>query len=236
MKKVIFLFSILFTAMLGKAQNFSGVWNYQEGTVSHTLYFIDGYFSYSIYDIPNKKFINTKGGTYDQFGDIVEMRWEYDASKAGKDLETWLGKKTKYIYALSPSELKINITGTEQVFKKTSDVNNDLAGVWRITDRKQGDQMNAISLGDRRTLKILTGNTFQWVAINIKTGEFSGTGGGKYTFKDGKYTEQIEYFSRDNNRVGASLSFDAKVEDGKWHHSGQSSSGAPIYEIWGKLR
>lgn len=236
MKKICLLFTLILTYCGINAQNFSGVWTYEEGSTTHTLYFIDGYFSYSIYDIPNKKFINTKGGTYDQYGDILEVRWEYDASQSGKNIENWLGKRTKYKFALQPTELKVGVTGTPQVFKKTADINNDLAGVWRISQRKQGDQMNEMPLGDRRTLKILTGNTFQWVAIHIKTGEFSGTGGGKYTFENGKYTEHIEYFSRDNNRVGASLSFDAAIKDGKWHHSGKSSAGADIYEVWSKLK
>lgn len=59
--------------------------------------------------------------------------------------------------------------------------------------------------GARKTIKILSGTRFQWAAINSETGEFFGTGGGNYTFKDGKYTENIEYFSRDASRVGASL-------------------------------
>jgi hypothetical protein len=80
-----------------------------------------------------------------------------------------------------------------------------------------------MQLGARRTLKILTGTRFQWAAINIETKEFFGTGGGRYTFENGKYTEHIEFFSRDSSRVGASLGFDGKIESGAWHHSGLSS-------------
>jgi hypothetical protein len=63
-----------------------------------------------------------------------------------------------------------------------------------------------------------------------------GTGGGTYTFKDGKYTENIEFFSRDSSRVGSSLAFDGKLENGDWHHSGLSSKGDPIYEVWSRRR
>lgn len=86
--------------------------------------------------------------------------------------------------------------------------------------------------GDRRTIKILSGDRFQWVAFNSATKEFSGTGGGTYTAGNGKYTENIEFFSRDDSRVGASLEFDYDVKDGKWHHKGKSSKGDDIYEIW----
>jgi hypothetical protein len=70
------------------------------------------------------------------------------------------------------------------------------------------------------------------VAFNSETREFSGTGGGTYTAQGGKYVETIAFFSRDNSRVGASLGFDYQVIDGEWHHSGLSSTGQPIFEIW----
>ena len=86
--------------------------------------------------------------------------------------------------------------------------------------------------GKSTLMKILSGTRFQWIAYNTETKEFFGTGGGTYTFVDGKYTEHIEFFSRDSTRVGASLSFDGKVEGNNWHHSGLSSRGEPIHEIW----
>src|SRR5690606_9122586 len=128
-----------------------------------------------------------------------------------------------------------DLSGMHATWKRVDANEGPIAGVWRITGRKQDDKMGQMPLRDRRTLKILSGTRFQWVAINIGTGEFSGTGGGTYTFENGKYTENIEFFSRDNSRVGASLSFDGKIEDGDWHHSGLSSTGNPIYEIWSKL-
>ena len=92
--------------------------------------------------------------------------------------------------------------------------------------------MNKMTPGDRRTIKILGGDRFQWVAFNSATGDFMGTGGGIYSAENGKYTEQIEFFSRDNSRVGAGLDFNYEVKEGEWHHSGKSSKGDPIYEIW----
>src|SRR5690606_19047358 len=93
-------------------------------------------------------------------------------------------------------------------------------------------ELSKMTPGARRTIKILGGGRFQWVAFNSQTKEFSGTGGGTYNAEDGKYTENIEFFSRDDSRVGASLGFDYEVQDGEWHHSGKSSKGDPIYEIW----
>jgi hypothetical protein len=92
--------------------------------------------------------------------------------------------------------------------------------------------VTTITPGNRRTVKILGGGRFQWIAFNSASKEFSGTGGGTYTAEDGKYIENIEFFSRDSRRVGASLEFDYEVKDGEWHHKGESSKGDPIYEIW----
>jgi len=75
---------------------------------------------------------------------------------------------------------------------------------------------------------------FQWIAYHTETFKFSGTGGGSYTSKDGIYTENIEFFSRDNARVGASLKFGYEINGNDWHHTGKNSKGEPMYEIWQK--
>ncbi|GAB1307461.1 hypothetical protein KH5_01440 [Urechidicola sp. KH5] len=81
-------------------------------------------------------------------------------------------------------------------------------------------------------MNILFGTRFQWITCNTETKQFMGAVGGTYTTIDGKYTESIEFFSRDNSRVGLSLEFDYDLKDGDWHHSGFSSKGAPLHETW----
>jgi len=214
----------------------SGAWQTQQGDVIQTAVFVDGYLSHSTYDVKNKKFISTRGGTYTMKGKKLTVTWQYDTDKASSDAsaDTWVGQSTTF--DVTPGNtLSTDLSGTPATWQRIDSNEGPMAGVWRITGRKQGDEMGQMPLRDRRTLKILSGTRFQWVAINIKTGEFSGTGGGTYTFENGKYTENIEFFSRDNDRVGASLSFDGTIENGSWHHSGLSSTGDPIYEVWNKL-
>jgi len=129
-------------------------------------------------------------------------------------------------------KLQINNVTEVQVWERISNAENDLNGNWVITGRKRDGNLNKMKPGDRRTIKILSGDRFQWVAFNSATKEFSGTGGGTYSAENGKYTENIEFFSKDDSRVGASLGFNYEVKDGEWHHSGKSSKGDPIYEIW----
>ena len=88
----------------------------------------------------------------------------------------------------------------------------------------------------RKTLKILAGGRFQWIAYDTSKKGFYGTGGGTFTALDGKYIENIEFFSRDSNTVGKSLEFNYEIKEGDWHHKGFSSKGDPKYEIWTKRK
>jgi len=130
--------------------------------------------------------------------------------------------------------LATDITGMQQKWTRLDNGKDNLAGVWRITGRMVDGKINQMQRGDRKTLKLLSGTRFQWMAINPATKEFFGTGGGTYTFINGKYTENIEFFSRDSTRIGASLTFDGSVKDGVWNHSGKSSKGDPLNELWTK--
>ena len=211
-----------------------GAWHHQDGDREQIVVFVDGYFSHSVFDSQNKVFYATRGGTYTTTDNQFSVTWQYDTEKAEQvPASAWVGQSTSFDYTTNGT-LTLTILGKETTFERLDSNQAPLAGVWRITGRQQTDGMSQMPLRDRRTLKILTGTRFQWVAINVKTGQFSGTGGGTYTFADGKYTENIDFFSRNADRVGASLTFDGKIEDGNWHHSGLSSAGEPIYEVWSR--
>lgn len=230
------LFTTCLTAVAQSSDTLPGAWRTQQGDIQQTAVFVDGYLSHSIFDIKNKKFISTRGGTYTAENGNLAVTWQYDTEKAANDQpnDAWVGTTSTFEVSMD-NGLITDLSGNTATWSRIDANEGPMAGVWRITGRKQGDEMGQMPLRDRRTLKILSGTRFQWVAINIKTGEFSGTGGGSYTFENGKYTENIEFFSRDNDRVGASLSFDGEIRDGSWHHSGLSSTGNPIYEVWDKM-
>lgn len=216
-------------AMLPFQRKMSGAWELKEGSVTHTLVIADDYFSLTSFDIPGKKFIRTQGGTCVQKGDQLEGKIEYytdDKTKVG----------SVYAWPLQARANKITISrdGKKETWQQTDDGTGPLEGNWRITGRDQNGKMIEIKPAARKTIKLLSGRRFQWAAINTDTGEFFGTGGGNYTFENGKYTEHIEFFSRDSSRVGMSLSFDGRVEGRNWYHSGKSSKGDPISEVWSR--
>jgi len=205
----------------------TGAW-YNESDPGEVLLAIDNYLVFTKFNLKSKIFYHTWGGPYTISSDKLKIQIEFDSKNkenVGKPVELSVTGLTDLIVikGIEPGAISM---------KRTDDGKAPLAGNWRISGRKQGETMAEIPLRARRTLKLLTGTRFQWMAINIETGEFSGTGGGTYTFKNGKYTEHIEFFSRDSSRVGAALTFDGKIEKEEWHHSGLSSRGEPIYEIW----
>ena len=132
------------------------------------------------------------------------------------------------------NKLSFSYAGIDMPWQQVDDARQGLSGNWKIIGREQDGKIAEMRPGARKTIKILSGTRLQWAAINTETGDFFGTGGGRYTFENGKYTEHIEFFSRDASRVGASLSFNGELKNSDWHHSGLSSKGDRIYEIWSR--
>jgi hypothetical protein len=206
-----------------------GAWKNTEGNITRTLVLIDDYFSLTEFDIANRKFYYTTGGTAKYEEGRLTGKVEYHSMD-----KSLVGKTYVWPVAVSGTTLMLNRSGKEEAWAMMDDGKGDLAGNWRISGREQNGQMIEIKPAARKTIKLLSGHRFQWAAINTDTGEFFGTGGGAYTFKNGIYTEQIEFFSRDSSRVGMSLSFNGKVDGRNWHHSGKSSRGEPISEVWSR--
>lgn len=226
---LIFMLMAFREPTLSTQQPLTGAWHLQEGTMEQVAVFQDGYFSHTVFDKANKKFISSYGGVYKPGAGTIQLNIEFD-TRAKEEV----GKEKTAAYTIAGNLLTTDITGTRQKWKKLDDGKDNLAGVWRITGRMVDGKVNQMQRGDRKTLKLLSGTRFQWMAINPATKEFFGTGGGTYTFTDGKYTENIEFFSRDSTRVGASLTFHGNVKDGVWNHSGKSSKGDPLNELWAK--
>ena len=212
------------------ADQLKGAWMAQSGEQGHLLMFIDGYATHTTYSKTGKKFVSTRGGTYTVNGNRVDIAYEFHT----RDKEH-VGQSRSYNILVKDDVLTIRADDREVVYKRVDDGSAPLTGLWQITGRMQEGKLVPIHRsGTRKTIKILSGKHFQWAAIDPGTKAFMGTGGGTYEFTNGKYTEHIEFFSRDSSRVGTPLSFDGKLEKGDWHHSGLSSRGDKIYEVWSR--
>jgi hypothetical protein len=190
----------------------------------------DGFMAMTAYNTEDGDFIATLGGKWRADWENFSITYEFDTSDS-----TQVGGVSTMPYSLTGNTLVFN---NDKFWTRVDDGSpGDLGGAWEIIGRKRNGEMQDLSArrtGPRKTMKILSGTRFQWIAFNTETKRFSGTGGGSYTTnEDGLYIEKIEFFSRDKSRVGQHLSFDYKLVNGDWVHKGLSSKGQPIHEVWG---
>ena len=197
-----------------------GAWQSDEGV----YVFTDRYFAYTAYSETEFKY--TYGGSWEISGESLNLNYEFNT----KD-DNLVGTKSQVKFSQKNNSLKIDDQSCRRVDDGTP---GKLQGAWLFSNRIRNGELGTPRSADnpRKTMKILSGTRFQWIAYNTETRQFMGTGGGTYTTTDGKYTENIDFFSRDNSRVGASLVFDFEIKNNDWHHQGFSSKGDPIYEIW----
>lgn len=231
MRNTVILFVLLTTVSLN-AQSIIGAW---EATFTNkggeqyrsVVIFADAYQTATIYDAVTGEFKSSNGGSWTLDGDMMTEVVEFDSNNSDR-----VGEEVTFEIELTENTMKI--LGVDLVWNRIDDgAPGDLKGAWLMSGRKRDGEFKTRDTSlPRKTMKILSGTRFQWIAYNTETKQFMATGGGTYTTVDGKYTERIEFFSRDATRVGASLEFDYDLKDGDWHHSGFSSKGDPLYEVW----
>lgn len=192
----------------------------------------DGYFMFGQYQ-SDGSFISAGGGGYELAGDELKVVYGFFTEDPSE-----VQSPTIYPAQLDDKQLTLENTfsGT-QVWERIEEEPTPLTGTWRFAARvdEEGNEGERRRAGTRMTVKILSGGRFQWAAYNYATKEFMGTGGGTYeATEDGEYTENIEFFSRDDSRVGASLSFQYSRTGDDWYHKGSNSRGEPMHEVWTK--
>jgi len=221
--------ALLIISGITTAQLSPGVYISTNNETTYELKLTDKYFVLSTYESSPAKFLQTIGGFYVEIEGVIQVDLEFNS-----DYETDSVKHVDIPFKASDDLLIFNLADNI-VFQHQSATDQDLDGNWLFATR--GPDTGQKRRGEesaRKTLKVLMDGRFQWIAYHTETMKFSGTGGGSYSSKDGKYTESIEFFSRDNSRVGADLGFDYELKGGDWHHTGLNSKGKEMYEIWAK--
>ena len=97
----------------------------------------------------------------------------------------------------------------------------DLEGSWTLIKYKYGSEAQYSEVPRIVTyVKHLTRNHFSWASYGEK-GELLTAGGGRYTFKDGKYREEIDYFHPiGSNLPGTYADFDYSITGNNWQITG----------------
>ena len=236
MKKLnVFLIILFFTNNL-ISQNLIGAWERIQKNESGikekqiVIFSSNGYQSISIFNAENGNFIYTNGGTWKLNGDYLTEKVEFDTGNSER-----VGSEVTFKIIIKKNSLAV---AGEKKWKRVDDGKpGKLEGAWLMQGRfRDGIKQLRNTDRPRKTMKILSGKRFQWIAYNTETKKFMGTGGGTYTTIDGKYTENIEFFSRDDSKSGLKLSFDFNLENEEWQHKGYSSKGDQLHEIWVKRK
>jgi hypothetical protein len=219
--------SSLYTTL--SAQIESGVYFFNADNDTHELKIDSSYFIHSVYEKSPARFIKTSGGFYTAENDTLKIDLEFRSNYRLDSLRT-----LSFPYKIESGNLVIQMND-QMKFKRQPNANQDLDGTWLFATRGPDEgQKRRGEANTRKTLKFLLDGHFQWIAFDTEGLQFKGTGGGSFSSVNGIYTEDIEYFSRDNNRVGASLEFNYEIKDADWHHTGKNSKGNPMYEIWSR--
>ncbi|GAB3903578.1 hypothetical protein GCM10028803_32280 [Larkinella knui] len=220
------------TASRRTVPSLAGSWRLVDsGGASVAFVLSDGYMMGAYHE--DGRFLGAQGGPYQTDGKQLKITYEFNTEDSTQVGTT----QTLTIESFRDNRLVLNTDGETDTYERTDTptAQTPLAGLWRITGNiDENGQVKTRQRTARKTLKLLTGNRFQWAAINPETKQFSGTAGGTYTFADGKYTEKLEFFSRDNNRVGRTLQFDGELKGNDWYHRGQSSTGGKVSEVWSR--
>jgi hypothetical protein len=232
MKKIILLLLGTFFTCVINAQNPIGAWERNHTSengdnLKSVVIFADGYQVISVYNADTGQFVSTNGGAWRLEGDTMTETVEFDSVTPER-----VGTEVSFKVSISNNEL--DIVGHDMKLRRIdSGVPGKLQGAWLMSGRvRDGKEQLRDTSGPRKTMKLLSGTRFQWIAYNTETKQFLGTGGGTYTTKNSEYTENIEFFSRDDSKAGLSLKFNYELVGGNWHHKGFSSKGDAMHEIW----
>ena len=229
MKRFVFILLILPLISLGQQASLKGAWGLENSSGQTVLLMTDQVFSLTAYNFNEKKFISSEGGTWRSDGNNIFLAYDWSSKDTSK-----VGKEIKVSVALSSGQLNLGLFN--QPLKKLDQGKpGALQGEWIISGNYTNDVVSKrpSPFYPRRTMKILTGNYFQWIAFNVKTKEFFGTGGGTYTTTpEGQYAESIQFFTKAVTSIGKRVEFNYSFQDGDWRHKGQKSTGGPLDECW----
>ncbi|MBE7170638.1 MAG: membrane or secreted protein [Williamsia sp.] len=207
-----------------------GAWGYGTPQNKTVMITTDKVFSVATYDRPGKRFISSYGGTWRTENNklIKKIEWNsVDSTQVGSELSE----------DVQLTGGKLQVPGKKESWTRLDDgTPGALMGAWVITGNYRNDSAikRASPFIPRRTMKVLSGKYFHWIAYNVNTRAFTNAGGGTYTTSNGKYTENIEFFTKTGESIGKSLQFDYSFVNGDWRHKGEKSTGGPLDECWSK--
>jgi hypothetical protein len=200
--------------------------------VTQILIVSDTYFTTASFVTKDHHFLSTSGGTYKMEGEKMTVTIEFhspDHYQVGK----------QHVLHAKPTETGYKLVARDGMVLgdwKRIDAGNksQLAGLWYAAAYRNeaGDTIRTDY--KVKTIKILSDTRFQWIAFDTISRKFVATAGGTYSITQTGYMESLEFYANADDKAGKSLGFRYKLEGTKWTHTGKSSQGMPLYELWSK--
>lgn len=220
---------VLMTAFRPKASpTLTSAWGYGPADNRTVMICTDKVFSVAQYNITGKTLLHSWGGTWRLAGNQLIRQIEWDSRDS-----TQVGKEVSHTIQASDATLRLG--NAPETWQRLDDGGpGELAGAWVITGTYNNDKVSKRPnpFFPRRTMKVLSGKYFHWIAYHLTNKQFQNAGGGSYSTVNGKYTENIEFFTKTPASVGKTLSFDYSFVDGDWRHRGEKSTGGVMDECW----
>ena len=211
MKKISIILLLCYPIVL-----LSQVFTFKVNDQNHRILMDDNYFIETVFMKNDGAFIMSRGGYYNKIANRIDLTFEFNSNYT-------LDSLTSFSYS------------SNKIWKNISQSDQALEGKWLMAGRvkAEGEQRRDLT-ASRMTLKFLLDGYFQWTAFDVDSMSFMGSGGGTYSAQNKEYIETLDYFSRDNTKVGKVLPFGFIQKEDDWYHKGLNSKGKLMHEIWRK--
>ena len=107
-----------------------------------------------------------------------------------------------------------------------------LNGAYKMSKMKYGNDKDWVNADDRLNIKVFKDG--YWFSGSLKKGntELNGLCGGTYNLKNGKYNEQVDFYSWDSTAVGGTYTMDYKISETAFQQYGKMNSVKwPNYDV-----
>jgi len=169
MKKSIFLLICTLLSIGIQAQSVIGAWErYHTSETGEELrsvvIFTEGYQVLTTYHAKTGKFIHSNGGSWKLEGDIMTEKVEFHTDNAER-----VG--TEVSFEVVVTDTTLGIAGSDIQLKRIDHgTPGALQGAWLMSGRvRDGKTQSRDTTRPRKTMKILSGTRFQWIAYNTET-------------------------------------------------------------------
>ncbi len=223
MKSVIKVISaiVFFSGRLaGQETSIVGAWQSQDGDDETVLICQAGYIVIAEFNPVNTAFYYSSGGSYTLTKErlIVGLAFTTNRSEAQQP-----GEKRQLEYSRLGDKLSITKDDSIKVlFTRIDNGNGMLAGVWQLAGKH----------GALKDLLILSAGRFQRIHFNTQTNELISSYGGRYDYSDEKYIEHINFYRKDPDKIGKSVSFTVEIHQNRMTIKRKNEKGETVEEEW----